>query len=154
MLLCRHVCPIVPGRYADLSRQFIDAVDRTSFVAARNHELSVDGLDDVFLRLALQVAEYALLYPLVDLRVYAHGTDEDAGLCLADGRLAARHRLKVLLQVGSSQLYTRVLLGGIADSDVLQQPTARSLFESYEWFCCPCSAGHHCSDQGEQPPSG
>ena len=154
MLLRRHISPVVPGRHAYLARQLVDAVDRTPLVAAGNHQLSVDGLDDVFLRLALQVLQQSLLHPQVYLLVGANGSDEDLLTRLTDGRLAASHQLKVLLQIGSRQLYARVLPWGIADGHVLQQPAACGLFKCYERFCCHCSEGHCCSYKCEQPSLG
>ena len=77
MLRHRHVSPPVPRRHTYLLRQLIDAEHGATLVAAGNHQLLPDGLDDVLLRPSLQVCQHALLHPLVYLAVTTHGTYHD-----------------------------------------------------------------------------
>ena len=78
MLLYGNICPIVPRRYTHLLRQLINAKYGASLVAARNDQLVVDGLDDVFLRLAFQVFQHTLFHPVVDKAVAANGSYDDS----------------------------------------------------------------------------
>ena len=53
-MLYRHVCPVIPRRYAHLLREFVDAVDGASAVAASNDELTIYERDDKLFTFALQ----------------------------------------------------------------------------------------------------
>ena len=105
-----------------MTRQFIDAIDRTSFVTTGNHKLVPDGLDDIFLRLAFQVTELALFHPLVNLAVSPHSTYQDGRLCLTECRPLSRYSFEIAHQVVGSQSYTAMLCVGVEDSWGVQLP--------------------------------
>ena len=102
--------PVVPGRDTDLLRQLIDAEDGTTLVAARDNQLVADSLDDVFLRLALQVAELALLHPLVNLLVDTYRTNKDPST-LRNRKLLLGDFLEVLLEISDGDMNATVLVG-------------------------------------------
>ena len=126
-----NIGPPVPWRHAHLARQLIDAKHGAALVAAGNDQLLADGLDDVLLGLALQVAQLAALHPLVNLAVAAHRTNEDVRR-LAKGRLFARHALDVRQQTGHRPLHATVLTAVIADSSTLQGERVSRRLEDYE----------------------
>ena len=53
VMLYRHVCPVIPRRYAHLLREFVDAIDGASAVAASNDELTIYERDDKLFPFAL-----------------------------------------------------------------------------------------------------
>ena len=67
-MLYRYVCPVIPRRYAHLLREFVDAKDGASAVAASNDELTIYERDDKLFTFALQqISVDALLFhQLVD----------------------------------------------------------------------------------------
>ena len=79
-MLYRHVCPVIPRRYAHLLREFVDAKDGASAVAASNDELTIYERDDKLFTFALQqISVDALLFhQLVDGCRMADGAYEDS----------------------------------------------------------------------------
>ena len=114
-----HIGPVVPGRHTHLTGEFIDAEDGTSLVAARNHQLVADSLDDIFLALSLQVAQFAPLHPLVNLAVDTHGAHYDTRL----GALQCPpcHHPEIVLQAGNSPMHTSMLPVIEGDTSILQR---------------------------------
>ena len=111
--LDRHIGPPVPGRYADLLGQVVDAVDRAALVAAGDHQRAGDTgqrlrhhLDHEGFPLALDDldVELAFLGESIDDSAFAQGADKDrvrarAVLGLREPWYAAGHALDVGLQV-------------------------------------------------------
>ena len=84
--------------------------------------MAVDGLDDVFLGLAFQMTKQTLFYPLVDLRVGAHGTNHNTCFTLTALCRSSRYFLKVGFEIGNGQFYTTVLAVGKTDGLLFQLP--------------------------------
>ena len=80
MFFHRNIGPVVPGGHAYLARQLIDTIDGAPFVAACNDELVADGFDDIFLRLAFQVLQFALFDLGVDGGVDTYSAYDNTGL--------------------------------------------------------------------------
>ena len=128
----RHVSPIVPGRHTNLSGQLVDAIDRTALVATRNHELLADGLDDIFLSLALQILQQALLHPLVDLWIRANGSNHDTSIVPTTLRFHTRHLFEIAQEVSGGYLHTTMFSVGIADGDIPQLQGTLGGLEGYK----------------------
>ena len=81
-MLYRHVCPVVPRRYAHLLGEFVDAIDGASAVASCDDELMICEGDDEFLALALELSgiNAFLAHQLVDGGRMAQGSYQDAWL--------------------------------------------------------------------------
>ena len=79
-MLYRYVCPVIPRRYAHLLREFVDAVDGASSIAACDDELTIYERDDKLFPFALQqISVDALLFhQLVDGCRMADGAYEDS----------------------------------------------------------------------------
>ena len=134
-----NVSPIIPGRHAQLLRQFIDAEDGASAVAACNDELLTDGCDDVFLELTLQRLSIDFLgfHQLVDGYRMTDGSDNNVSISSRrEGDLSAAHLLQVGLQVPCSNAHAFQVVTVIMDLNgivVIQQNVA--ITETHKWFC-------------------
>ena len=108
VLLDRNVSPPIPRRHSHLFAQLVDAKHSASLVAACNHQLLPDGLDDIFLGLAFQVAQLATLHPLVYHLVASHGANQYIWL-LSHIWPHASYFLHICLQTGHGTLHAAVL---------------------------------------------
>ena len=61
MMLHGRVCPIIPWRDANLTGQFIDAVDCSTAVTSGNHQLIVYGTYNEFFPFTVQLTSINLL---------------------------------------------------------------------------------------------
>ena len=149
-----NICPIIPGRHAQLLRQFIDAKDGASAVAACNDELLTDGCDDVFLELTLQRLSIDFLgfHQLVDGCRMTDGSDDNVSISSRrEGDLSTAHLLQVGLQVPCSNAHAFQVVTVIMDLNgivVIQQNVA--IAETHKWFCShDVTRCKQCNNQAE-----
>ena len=134
VLLSRYICPIIPRAYTYLLTQFINAINGTTLVTARNHQLILHCHDDEHLRLALQLLDGRhFLRHLVDDGTLAHRTNHDGVI------RSTRHLLQVLLQIVDGDMHTFPVVLVRYNGTLLVCQTKGSPLrgESHELLCCP-----------------
>ena len=133
VFLRRHICPIIPRAHTDLLAQFIDTIDRTTLITARNDQLILHRRDDEHLRLSLQFLDGRhLLRHLVNDATLAQRTHHDREV------LPARHLLQVLLQVVDGNMHTLPIVLVIHNTTLLLRQTKGTTLrgEHHKLLCC------------------
>ena len=156
MLLYWHIGPVIPGRDTDLLRQFIDTIHCSTLITARNHQLTTDGLDDIFLGLTFQVGQFTLLHPLVYLLITSHCTYQHLDCLIGESAFLTRHLLKISQEVASSQLHTTMLTLTQTNSHLSQLPCVcrglecnKTISRSQMRNGHHTHQEHHCSEQNK-----
>ena len=102
-----------------MARQFINAVNSTTTVAAGNDHLSIDGGQDKLFTLTFQVRQFTTLHPLVYLLIAAYRTNKDGCILGTLHRRKAHNALEVLHQTRCSHSDSLRFGSIIADGSIL-----------------------------------
>ena len=134
--LCHgNIHPPIPGRHTHLARQFVDAEHRTTTITTGNNYLSVNGGNDEFLALTLQVGQFTALYPLVNLLVATYRTNEDGTFVTCRGT-EAHHTLEVIYQTCCGNLYGLRFRISVGYSGTFQCHCPTLVSKRYKSVCC------------------
>ena len=134
VLLRRHIRPVIPRAHTNLLTQFVDAVNRTTLVTARNDQLILHRRDDEHLRLSLQFLDGRhLLRHLVNDATLSQRANHDREI------LPARHLFQILLQVVDGDMHTLPIVLVIHNSSLLLRQTKGATLrgEHHKLLCCP-----------------